>query len=370
MAEYLWSGKDNLGKSFVERVNAATPAQAKILLEERGCSELELHTDDITDAVRTYSDRPARLSAAEELQIKRKGMTLWRAWNKAFKKSWETNILFILLILFFLFTKNYLAAIICIIGFLAFIPIYFWFRQSSYYYRQLNKARVWYRWDEVLDCIEKLRRAKHWTKIGIPDAEFIRYRASALAGLGRFDEAMAEFSSLAENPKMPRWLYLCQLATIHDIAKKHTEAIALNKQAAELKTDDPIILIDLATRIVRRQKDTVQAKVILDRAEKQVMSNLVKPHIPLCRGIIAYCENDFSVAQSKLRQALIGFQPFMRHPLMEGFVLRTKAYLCCVEGSLRNFAEAKQLFRETQKYLEATKEDTLLVECKTATQEF
>ncbi|HVU09104.1 MAG TPA: hypothetical protein VHG89_11230 [Verrucomicrobiae bacterium] len=370
MAEYLWTGKDNQGKAFVERVNASSPAQAKTLLEERGYTELELHSDDVDGAVRAYSDRPTRFSAAEELQIKRKGMTLWKAWNKDFKNSWATNILFILLILFFLFTKNYFAAIICIIGFLAFIPIYFWFRQSSYYYRQLNKAKVWYRWEEVLDCIEKLKRAKRWTKIGIPDAEFIRCRASALAGLGRFDEAIAEFSPLAENPKMQRWLYLVQLATIHDIAKKHTEAIELNRQAAELKIDDPIILIDLATRIIRRQKDAVQAKLILDRAEKQTMRELVKPHVPFCRGIIAYYENDFPLAQSKLQEALVGFRPFMRHPLMEGFVLRAKAYLCCVEGALRNFVEAKRLLRETQEYLKATKEDELMTECKMAAQEF
>jgi tetratricopeptide (TPR) repeat protein len=370
MAEYLWTGKDNLGKTFVKRVNADTPAQAKTLLEERGCSELELHSDDVADAVRTYSDRPAKFSAGEELQIRRKGTTLLGAWSNAFKESKETNILFLLLILFFICTRNYLGAIICAIGFFAFIPIYFWFRQSSKYYRQLNRDRVWYRWDEVLNCIEKLKRAKRWTKIGIPDAEFIRCRASALAGLGRFDEAIAEFSLLAENPKMPRWLYLCQLATIHDIAKKHTEAIALSKQAAELKVDDPIILIDLATRIVRRQKDTVQAKAILDRAEKQTMIELAKPHVPLCRGIIAYYENDYPGAQSKLQEALIGFRPFMRNPIMEGVVLRTKAYLCCVEGSLRNFSEAKRLFRETRKFLEATKEDQLFTECKIAAQEF
>lgn len=369
MPDYLWTGKDKFGNSFTERVNADTTTQAKKLLDERGCTELKLHTDDFAEAGRAQFDQQSKLSAADQLKFQSKDTTLWGAWAQAFKASAGTNILFLLLLVFFLLSRRYVAVTICAIGFLAYIPIYFWFRQSSRYFSQLNKAKVWHRWNEVLNCIEKLKRTKRWTKIGVPEPALINYQALALSGLGRFDEAVAKFSTLENNPKVPRWLYLCQLAAIHGTAKKYDEAVDLNRQAAEFKPNDPVILIDLATRIVRRQKDAAQAKVILNQAEQGVVVELAKPHIALCRGIIAYQERDYIIARTKLLEALTGLQQFMRHSIVEGTFLTIKAYLCCVEGALGNLAEARRLFGETRKYLQATKENELLAECKTAAQE-
>lgn len=365
MPEYLWTGKDKSGSEFALRIEAPTAGLAKAELEERGATDLKLHTYDAMDAFRDRHETAAAISAEDEMKYRRKGSFRLREIPlRALKDAWKTILLLLLASTFCIYREEYYSAIVLACVVLIFPVIQFWFFQNSFYFTKLNQARVWHRWAEVMVYIEKLKRARLRTKRGVDDKTLIRYQAMALAGSGELEEAVKIFAKLSEDPKMPRWLFLCQLASIYEIAKLFDKAIDLSREAAALKPDDPVLLIDFAYRLTRYQLDTANAKAILDQAEKQVVIEMAKPHILLCRGIIALIEKDFAKALLNLQKALEGFRPFSQHVMLEGNVLITKAYLSCAEGALGNKAAAARLFHEVRSYLEATRQDDLLTECK------
>jgi len=44
-------------------------------------------------------------------------------------------------------------------------------------YARMNRAKVWARWDEVLECVERLRKPDRMTGAAIPELELVRSRA-------------------------------------------------------------------------------------------------------------------------------------------------------------------------------------------------
>ena len=52
MTNYTWTAKDRNGKPVVREVVAATSVESKVMLQEEGCTELKLMSDEISEAVR------------------------------------------------------------------------------------------------------------------------------------------------------------------------------------------------------------------------------------------------------------------------------------------------------------------------------
>lgn len=87
MPEYLVSGCNPEGRQVVERVDAATASEAVKRLEERGVTEVVLHTDDISNVVTQQSlaqrnvrvdDARQRISPRDSLAMRRDGTAFGR----------------------------------------------------------------------------------------------------------------------------------------------------------------------------------------------------------------------------------------------------------------------------------------------------
>src|SRR5581483_10453680 len=115
-------------------------------------------------------------------------LPLWKKWLRIVNDSKGTHLLLVGLIAWTAYEHDYPGTVICTACLFVFPGIVLWYGQSGRLFARLNKARAWHRWNEVLACVEKLKQAKARTNVGVPETVLVRYRAQALAGLGRFDE--------------------------------------------------------------------------------------------------------------------------------------------------------------------------------------
>jgi transposase len=136
-------------------------------------------------------------------------------------------------------------------------------------------------------------------------------------------------------------------------------------QALEEK-QTPVLYLDQANRLLRYKKDTVKAKEILAKIEKDTLTEIAKLGYLRCQGILDYIEGDYASA----RQELEGFLKIMEHkrnwPFRDGHISVAKGYLCCVLSKQGDLTAAKRSFEQAREYLIATRETELLEECKKA----
>ena len=240
------------------------------------------------------------------------------------------------------------------------------FAQTPRYYRALNNAKVWGRWDDVLHYVDKLKGSYLKTGIGVGYFELVRNRALAPAALGRLNEALTEYSQFENDPSVERWLYLSHLAGIYEQALKFDKALELRRAAAELKPDCATVWIDLAYGYAHRVGKPAQARQAIETAQKLELTRLAKLYVEFLNGIIFWREHKLDAAKQHLDMALRGFASLRRVPLMEGLILLAKAYLCVVQAELCNLRQAKRLFSQVERFLVANRERELLEACQRA----
>ncbi|HEV2329739.1 MAG TPA: hypothetical protein VGY56_13235 [Verrucomicrobiae bacterium] len=376
MPNFLWSGIAPSGRDEAEEVTAETPAEARRILEARGWTELRQHTTDIADFIRQrqslISRNRRKLTPKEKLQYHpgtRRGF--WLNWLKNISKD-AVVILVIAGLLTLIVNRQApsqdLWIVTCAIC-LAFIVFRYpvrrwWFQQTKRLYVKMHKARVWHRWNEVLSCLDKLVKSQQATHIGINDYSMAWYRALALAGLGRLDEAIAGFRTTAEKANTPPGLYYSTLAGIYTIAGQYDQALESYRTALEQATDKSLILIDMGMYLVKRFNRPQEARQLLDQAEKMQLSESAISHLPLVRGIIAFREKDFSAMDKHMREALANFEkrPRNKRYLYEASILNCKSYLAVSSAALGRKSEARKYFAQTEKYLQLDKQKDIIQE--------
>ncbi|HTR40222.1 MAG TPA: hypothetical protein VMH87_01225 [Pseudomonadales bacterium] len=367
MTNFLWSGKAPSGRNEAEEVAAETPAQARQILEARGWTELRQHTTDISDFIHQrqalISTRKSGLTPKERLQY-RQGTApgLWANWFTSMRSS--TAIILVLAGLLTWAIRHrqtpdgllWMATFALMLAYVVFLyPVLrWWFRQTKRVYVKLHTARVWHRWEEVLRCLDKLVKTQQATNIGINDYSIARYRAQALAGLGKLDEAIAGFRAAAEKADTPPELYHITLAGIYTIAGQYDKALENQRTALEEATDKSIYCIDLAMFLVGRFNRPQEAAELLAQAEKMQLSETAKSHLTLLRGVIAYRKKDFEAMDQYVREALADFEnrPRAKLYIYEGSILNCKGYLAVSNAALGRKSEARKYFAQVEKYLE------------------
>ena len=221
MPTFLWSGRSPKGEKEVDEVTAENALEARKLLEARGWTELRQYTTELQDFVKRQSEKS--MAAAKRPTVTPKERLqyyegtapgLWLNWLKSIRGS--SGVIFVLVacLLLTMFDQRMqnkglamgiiLSPLVCLL--LLYPALRWWFHRTKRLFVKLHEARTWHRWDEVLHCLHKLADSQQATKIGIGDFSTARYRALALAGLGRLDEAMRDYCAAAENAKTPQWL--------------------------------------------------------------------------------------------------------------------------------------------------------------------
>src|SRR4051812_11072797 len=158
MPTYLWSGKDRYGNRIVQRLTTQTVGQSKELLLERGYTDLVLHTSDTQIAMREANPLQIELTPEEELTMRSKGGFYWM---EAVTRTFKEHPILSLFLLAFLALEIYRArlwtSILCAAALVGLYSTRIWFSRPLYYFRKLNEARQWHRWDDVLHLVQRLK---------------------------------------------------------------------------------------------------------------------------------------------------------------------------------------------------------------------
>ena len=373
MPTFLWSGKTTSGQEEVDRVTAETPEEARRILEGRGWTDLRQHTTEIHDfikqqaAVASNPDCQPKLTPKEDLAyLQGTAPGLWGNWLKSIRESIGSILIIAVCLAWAVYRRHNLGVIICggllvAVEFL-FPVLHLWFSQTKNLFHELHAARNWRRWNEVLRCLDKLEHASQSTKIGIGESSMTRYRALALAGLGRLDEAVNGFREAAEKAKMPQWLLHTHLSGIYSVAKQYDRALECYRQAMEEATDKSVVWIDLGVYLVQRFNRPDEAKQLLAQAEAAQLSEQARGWLPYLRGAIAFRKNDFAAVDRNIREALAGFEkhPAKQYYIYEPIILICKGYLAVSSAVLGRKDEARTYFAQSEKYLSAICLDDLL----------
>lgn len=367
MPTFLWSGRSASGQEEAAEVTAETPAEARKILESRGWTELRQHTNEINDFISRQSrdskprDYPPPTPKERLQYVEGTAPGFWRRWIKSLGQSIITILLLALCI--FLAAHNrvlpggkirigiYAALIAGVI--LLYPALWWWFRRTKRLFVQLSRARNWHRWDEVLRCLDKLAVSKRQTRVGINDFSMARYRALALAGLGRLEEAMSGYDIAIEKANTPAWLSQVFRATIYATARQYDKALECYRAALEEAPDKPTVCLDCGLYLVKRFNQPAEAKQLLARVEKCQLSELEETHVPLVRGIIAFREKNYEVMDKNMRQALAKYEQRAVNKLhiFEPGLLTCKGYLAVSSAALGRKDEARRHFAQAEKYL-------------------
>jgi len=372
MPTFLWSGRTPSGQEEAEEVSAETAMEARKILEARGWTGLRQHTTEVHDFARRQrqesvgAENCPKLAPKEALQYHQgTAPGFWSLWFKSLRESTMTILLLVAVMVVMLLYDHHghrvpgypffirLSAILLACVIFMYPLFHWWFHRTKRLFQRLHTARVWHRWDEVLLCLDQLAKHQRTAKNGIGDFEMARYRALALSGLGRLDEALAGYCAAAEKAKTPPWLFHTFQAGIYVTAKQYDQALACYRLALEAAADKSTVCLDLGTFLVQRFNRPEEARQLLAQAETAQLSELARVHVLSLRGIIAFRDKDFAAMNQHLRAALAGFEKHAaaRPYIFEPSLLTCKGYLAVSCAALGRLDEARRYFAESKDYL-------------------
>jgi tetratricopeptide (TPR) repeat protein len=201
----------------------------------------------------------------------------------------------------------------------------------------------------------------------VPPEEIAFRKASALAGLGRLDEAVQLVRPFGDGAAMPEWLYRSRLAEVYGTAQRHDEAAAEVEQALRLAPDNATVLMEAAKSEVWHRRNPRRARELLDRARQHALSDVLQPFAAYVEGLIYLEEGRPHEAQSFLGQAYQGASAF-RHasPLVGAALDQMHAALALAAAGTGDLPAARRHFRLARPRLEALKQDQVIARCEQA----
>jgi tetratricopeptide (TPR) repeat protein len=370
MPTYLWSGKSPSGEERAARVEAADVETAKAALLAKGWSNLELHKTEIGEYIEKSSPNPIpKLSPQEDLKFhKGENAGLFGQWWSNLVEAKGTLLLIGACLAMAIYRRN-TASILTfggiLVGLILLFPVlHIWFGQTKNLFVKLHTARTWWRWQEVLQYIDQLKRAHTRTNVGISKANLARYWALALVGTGHLEQGVKIFNDEAEKEKMPEWLKLSFIAEMYNVAQQFDKSLELRRQSVSLCNGETTAVIDLAIYLVEHFTFVDEAKALLAEVETKTVPVIGKPFVLSLKGLIAWREGDYQTAERFFRESLQLKQANAKNKyyIYEGGILLAKGRLAMVNAALGNKQVAQQLFAEAEPYLKVTRCDELIAE--------
>lgn len=362
MPQYFVTARNPSGRTLTELLEAESARAAIKTLEDRGCENIVLHTDDAgAQIVRPIETTPL-LTAHDVVQNRFRGgfqQTVIMA-LRAYAMTWKFVALTLtafcalrLLDVPFGIFDGIIAG-----GLLVPLVVVFFGRSGPNRYQRLLEAESWRRWDDALRLLP-LVEDKLSPFIGA------WHRAKALAGLGRLDDALEVFMPFATDNDIPKQRFWTLLATVYRIADQDDLVIAAYEQALEIAPDDPATMIGLANTLLEEREDVTRAKELLQRAKQQPLSDLADAFVWMAEGTIAQAEGNIRLAVERFEQALVCKRRYAKgHPssaavadLLEGRLALAKALAGDLDAGRRHFLRAEPRLR-------ALKQKKLLTRCQ------
>jgi len=364
---YLWRARDRHRNATVQRIEASSAAEARKQLEADGFTELRLQAEEFVAAAKASVEAASNpeyhveLTPEEEAnQVSQPLPGFWSQWGKSLRESPWSTLFQVALLAWGIHRGNWILIGLPLFFLLLFPVLHFWFGMPLRVYDRINRAKVWSRWPEVLSLCDRMTRVQRWVRMGPGRQEILRCRCQALAGMGRLEEAVQEYSTFEGSPHLAHWMYLSFLAGIYEVAWDREKSLALRQAAAEERPDNMSVWIDLAMHQAHRMADAPAARAALQRVDPALVVELGRPYLHLVEGMIRSREEDHAGALEQAERAMEGFGPFSHFPLVQSVALITRSYLCLESASLGQRDRAAQLRREVTRYLENARETELL----------
>jgi tetratricopeptide (TPR) repeat protein len=367
MHEYLYTARTPEGRRVTECMEADSADEVVRLLGERGYTEIVLHTDDIMARYTRYRQVQGPITPRDYVGFRRSKGYLSRVLflaRKLYAGAWMPSLLAISVIVSRRIQGlpwDYwdTGAAVVLAAPLAYVLIAALFSTAERYSRLLDAAS-WFRWEEVLELLPSLRHR-------LPPEEAAVREAQAVAGLGRLEEGLELVRPFGDGKRLPLWMYYARLANVYFAAGRQEQVLAVTEKAAELAPDNPALLIDLATLLIRYRRDLRRAEELLARAQKHAISDMVGIFLENVQGMLALEQGDAQKALHLLSKSQAAMMPY-RHatPIINYPIDRTHAYLALVHASLGEPTEAERHYRLAQPRLLVTDGDDLLRRCEQA----
>lgn len=363
--EYILTARRPNGQTATERVDTTSAERAVRTLEERGYTDIVLHTDDVAAHYTRQRQVDEHVSPAEFLQM---GRSSRLGLGFIYVGQWYAALWWLVGIAMLTFAYRRwidwpwgtldIAAIV-----LFFLP---WFGLiqpwigSAYAYERFIEAGAWYRWDEVLRLLPTVQGR-------IPAEEAAFREAAALAGLGRLDEALAVVEPFSNGRRMPRWMYWARLNDVYSAAAMPERCVAVITQAAELAPDNATVLVDLATARLIHQRDLSAVRDLLRQIRTLTLSDVLQIWVVGLEGMLALEEGRVEEAVERLTQARGGFWQ-IRHasPLVPAVIDRLEGYLALAYAANGQLDVAREHFRRAEPRLRRSPNPDLLRRCEQA----
>jgi hypothetical protein len=367
MPRYLATGQTIEGKSVTEELDAGSADEAVRLMEERGYSEVELHMDDAGAHYYKGTREGTSLQPRDFLTLRNLPRPLGRlvvVTRLSYQKSWILNLLCVT----FLGYRRWMGApwimldtlgvvVLSLPLIMALMTVVF---SRSNPYQKLMDAVSWGRWEEVLDRVNR-------GGIPVSPDELAFRKASALAGLGRLEEAVQSVSQFGEGDLMPQWMYCSRLGVVYMVAKRRDEVIQLSRRAVELAPENATVLVDHGINTIVYRHDPVTARNLLANARSHALSDTVQPFALWLEGLIALEEKRPGEARELLESALEDLSRFrFASPLIGLMLDRFRAFLAIACAQSGEFEAAMRHYRQALPRLRALDDDDLIDRCTRA----
>ncbi|HEX3148332.1 MAG TPA: hypothetical protein VHR66_09635 [Gemmataceae bacterium] len=365
MPKYILTGTDLHGRSRTEAISAATGDEATSRFKARGFVNVTLHSDDVIGHL-FKPEVLKHLTPRDYLALGRmnRGVFILHMIARLYRDNWWLFLPVVALLTGRRVLEvpwEALDALSCLL--LLTPPVIVLLGEAFSPGRRFERAmafNAWARWGEMLAALPAVQSI-------VPELQYAVFKAKALAGLGRLEEAMDVVRPYADDPKSPAWLYWGQLADVFHIAKLGNRAIECSEKAVEYAPDNPTVLIDLAMARLRYHRDTARARPLLEQARAHEISEPLTPFLIMAEGVLALEENRPEKARELLDESARLAEPLRYSTALMGAAIdRIHTYLTLACAATGDLPAAERHFQIAEPRLRAFETNDLIERCQVA----
>ncbi|WP_417392265.1 hypothetical protein [Gimesia sp.] len=359
MPDYFYTATNRSGKRRTECIQAASAQDALRALQADEYQEIVLHTDDLAAAItemmaRKVSTDKGPISAADMVALRNMGtgglflMTLKKLYQRMF---WIFLLGSIFIWMLNQGTDRLASAFVAILAPLIVLPpviaLLTTFLTPTRKYNRMLEDLCWGRWNEVLKRIPRLRKK-------LPPLEIATRKASALSGLGRWEEALAEMEPFSDATKVPHWVYLTRLAEVAEYDNQMERALEYRVQAYEADPGNAPLILGYANTLLKLDQDLGRAEELIEELEQQQLSDQLENVFPLAKGLLELNRENFQPAIIQFNEAEQRLKPFVRNqPYSRLYTDIARAYKAIALAELGETQAAEALYQSALPRLQA-----------------